>query len=111
MGNRAFKPITPSRRAMTTPDFTDLVGVQKPLKKLTKSNASSAGRNNQGRISVRFRGGGHKQRFRDIDFCRNKFDVPAKVVGIQYDPNRSARIALLHYADGEKGYILAPVGL
>ena len=78
---------------------------------MTEAKNSSGGRNNLGKITVRFRGGGHKRRYRVIDFKRNKFDVPAKVASVEYDPNRSARIALLHYADGEKRYILHPVGL
>ena len=84
---------------------------ERPEKKLTKKQAQSGGRNNHGRVTSRFRGGGHKRLYRQIDFRRNKFDVPAKVDRIEYDPNRSARIALLHYVDGEKRYILAPVGL
>ncbi len=84
---------------------------ERPEKKLTKKQAQSGGRNNHGRVTSRFRGGGHKRLYRQIDFRRNKFDVPAKVDRIEFDPNRSARIALLHYVDGEKRYILAPVGL
>jgi large subunit ribosomal protein L2 len=84
---------------------------ERPEKGLTKKQAQTGGRNNQGRITVRFRGGGHKRLYRQIDFKRNKFNVPAKVARIEYDPNRSARIALLHYVDGEKRYILSPVGL
>ena len=83
----------------------------RPEKKLTKKQGQSGGRNNQGRITSRFRGGGHKRLYRQIDFKRNKFDIPAKVARIEYDPNRSARIALLHYVDGEKRYILSPVDL
>ena len=82
-----------------------------PEKSLTVPLKSTGGRNNQGRITVRFRGGGHKRRYRIIDFKRDKWGVPAKVAAIEYDPNRSARIALLHYADGEKRYILWPEGL
>jgi len=84
---------------------------ERPEKSLTKKKAQTGGRNNQGRITVRFRGGGHKRLYRQIDFKRNKLNVPAKVARIEYDPNRSARIALLHYVDGEKRYILSPVGL
>jgi len=95
--------------------MTAIVGeklsTERPEKKLLKKQSQSGGRNNQGRITSRFRGGGHKRQYRQIDFKRNKFDVPAKVARIEYDPNRSARIALLHYEDGEKRYILAPVGL
>jgi len=84
---------------------------KKPEKSLTESKSQTGGRNNQGRVTSRFRGGGHKRLYRVIDFKRNKTGVPAKVSSIEYDPNRSARIALLHFADGEKRYILAPVGL
>lgn len=84
---------------------------ERPEKKLTKKQDQSGGRNNHGRVTSRFRGGGHKRLYRQIDFKRNKLNVPAKVARIEYDPNRSARIALLHYADGEKRYILSPVGL
>jgi large subunit ribosomal protein L2 len=112
MGTRAFKPRTPSLRKMTVSDFAEITDKsRRPEKSLTSSLKSSGGRNNQGRISVRFHGGGHKRRYRVIDFRRNKLEVPAKVVAVEYDPNRSARIALLQYVDGEKRYILAPVGL
>ena len=110
MAIRKFKPTSPSRRNYDSPDF-DGLAKKAPEKKLTEKKTSSGGRNNNGRITVRFRGGGHKRRFRTIDFKRNKIGVPAKVASIEYDPNRSARIALLHYADGEKAYILAPDGL
>lgn len=106
-----FKPTSPGRRSFETADFSDLKKGQKPERRLTEAKRSTAGRNNQGRITVRFRGGGHKQRYRLIDFKRNKIGVPAKVDSIQYDPNRSARIALLHYVDGVKTYILAPDGV
>jgi len=99
---------------MTVSDQADLTekGVNKPLKSLLGGgNHKSGGRNNNGRITVRFQGGGHKRRLRQIDFKRNKFDVPATVARVEYDPNRSARIALLHYADGAKAYIIAPIGL
>lgn len=113
MGIRAFKPTSPSRRNMTASDFAEVsTRENKPERSLLGSlNKKSGGRNNHGRTSVRFRGGGHKRRHRKVDFRRNKVDVPARVKSIQYDPNRSARIALLAYADGEKSYILAPVGL
>lgn len=112
MGVRTFKPTSPSRRHMTVSDFADLTEKgNEPERSLTAPMIRSGGRNNQGRTAVRFRGGTHKRRYRIIDFKRNKLDVPAKVAGIEYDPNRSARIALLHYADGEKRYILAPLGL
>ncbi|MFK7998389.1 MAG: 50S ribosomal protein L2 [Polyangiales bacterium] len=110
MAIRKFKPTSPSRRNYDSQDF-DGLSKKAPEKKLTKSVHSKGGRNNRGRITVRFRGGGHKRRYRSIDFKRNKIGVPAKVVAIEYDPNRSGRIALLHYADGEKAYILAPDGL
>jgi len=105
-----FKPTSPGRRGMSSQDFST-VTKGKPEKKLLDKKTSSGGRNNYGRITSRFRGGGHKQRYRKIDFKRNKTGVPAKVVAIEYDPNRSARIALLQYADGEKSYILAPAKL
>jgi large subunit ribosomal protein L2 len=95
---------------MTVADFGDLTR-SKPERALTHGISKSGGRNNHGRTTVYQRGGGHKRRYRIIDFKRNKWDVPAKVAAIEYDPNRSARIALLHYADGEKRYILAPAGL
>jgi large subunit ribosomal protein L2 len=95
---------------MSVADFRDLAK-KKPEKKLTGALKKSGGRNNQGRITSYHRGGGHKRRYRKIDFRRDKIDIPAKVASIEYDPNRSARVALLHYADGEKRYILAPVGL
>lgn len=110
MPQKTYKPYTPSRRGMTTLDFSDLDKTA-PVRSLTSGKKSTGGRNNQGRITSRFRGGGHKRNFRQIDFLRNKHDVPAVVASIEYDPNRSARIALLHYADGEKRYILAPTGL
>jgi large subunit ribosomal protein L2 len=110
MGIKKFKPITPGRRFMTVSTFDDVTKTG-PERGLLKPLAGHAGRNSQGRVTVRHRGGGHKRRYRMIDFKRDKDEVPAKVAGIEYDPNRSARIALLHYADGEKRYILAPVGL
>ncbi len=110
MGIRKYKPTTPARRDMSVSDF-DTVTTDKPLKALTRPNPKRAGRNANGRITTRHQGGGHKQRYRLIDFRRNKDGVPAKVATVEYDPNRSARIALLHYLDGEKRYILAPEGL
>ena len=110
MGIRKYKPTTPARRDMSVSDFANIT-TDKPLKSLTKPNPKKAGRNANGRITTRHQGGGHKQRYRVIDFRRNKDGVPAKVATIEYDPNRSARIALLHYLDGEKRYILAPEGL
>lgn len=112
MANRAYKPTSPSRRHTTTSDFKEISDkARRPERSLTSPLKSSGGRSTQGRISVRFRGGGHKRRYRQIDFRREKLGVPAKVISVEYDPNRSARIALLHYLDGEKRYILAPVGL
>ncbi len=110
MAVKSFKPYTPSRRTMTVADFSE-VSKKKPEKKLTEKLSGSGARNNYGVITSRFRGGGHKQRYRLIDFKRNKLNVPAKIAAIEYDPNRTCRIALLSYADGEKRYILAPVGL
>jgi len=110
MAIRKFKPNTPGTRFMSVSDFSEITK-SKPEKSLTASLTKSAGRNNKGRITTRHRGGGHKRKYRIIDFKRNKDGIPAKVFSIEYDPNRSARIALLHYADGEKRYILAPNNL
>ena len=110
MAIRKFRPTTPSRRNMTMADFKEIT-TDKPLKSLLVSTKRSGGRNNQGKITVRHRGGGAKQAYRLIDFKRNKDNIPAKVSTIEYDPNRSAYIALVCYADGEKRYIIAPVGL
>lgn len=110
MPTKSFKPMTPSQRFMTVSTFEEITK-KKPDRSLTAPLKKSGGRNNMGRITTRHRGGGHKRTYRIIDFKRNKFDIPAKVASIEYDPNRSARIALLSYADGEKRYILAPVGL
>lgn len=107
---KKFKPITPGRRAMTVSDFSD-VTTDKPEKSLLAPLKSTGGRNAYGRVTARHRGGGHKKMYRIIDFKRDKDGIPAKVATIEYDPNRSARIALLHYADGEKRYILVPSGL
>ena len=107
---KRYKPTSPSRRFYESADF-DSITKSAPEKKLTEAKQSLGGRNNQGRITSRFRGGGHKRRYRIIDFKRNKIGVPASVAAVEYDPNRSARIALLHYADGEKAYILCPDGL
>lgn len=111
MGIRKYKPTSAGRRHATVSDFADLTKGAKAEKKLLRPKHKKGGRNNQGKITARHRGGGHKQRYRVIDFRRDKDGVPAKVASIQYDPNRSARIALLHYVDGEKRYILAPDGL
>ncbi len=107
---RNYKPTSPGRRGMSVSTFEEITR-SKPERSLLKKQTSKAGRNNQGRITSRHRGGGVKQRYRIIDFKRNKFGVPAKVFSIEYDPNRSARIALLHYVDGEKRYIIAPHGI
>jgi len=110
MALKKFKPTTPSRRFMITTDYSELSKVD-PEKSLLAPLKSTGGRNSYGRITLRFRGGGHKRRYRIIDFKRNKFDIPARVATIEYDPNRTANIALLIYADGEKRYILSPKGL
>src|SRR5262245_11099755 len=111
MGLRQHNPITPGSRGRIAPDFSELTQGNRPEKNLTEQMSRTGGRNHFGRVTARFRGGGHKRRFRLIDFKRNKIGVPARVASIEYDPNRTARIALLHYADGEKRYILAPDGL
>ncbi len=110
MGVRSIKPTTPGNRFASRPDFSEITK-STPEKSLTVAKRKTGGRNNNGRITSRRRGGGHKQRYRIIDFKRSKHDVPAKVSTIEYDPNRSANIALLIYADGEKRYILAPFGI
>ena len=107
---KSYRPTTPTRRFQTVVSRAD-VTKQAPEKSLTAGKQRSGGRNNTGRVTLRFRGGGHKKAYRDIDFKRDKIGVKARVAAIEYDPNRSARIALLHYADGEKRYILAPIGL
>ena len=107
---RKYKPTTPGRRGMTVADFSKLTK-KKPEKSLLAPLTRTGGRNNKGRITAYQRGGGHKRRYRLVDFKRDKLGVPARVAAIEYDPNRSARLALLHYADGEKRYILWPVGL
>ena len=111
MGIKNYKPTSPARRYYTGYDFKELTPGTLPEKKLLEHQTKSGGRNVHGRITSRFRGGGHKQRFRLIDWKRPKIGVPATVASIEYDPNRTARLALLHYADGEKTYILAPDGL
>lgn len=110
MAIKKLKPVTPGTRFRSNASF-DEITKSTPEKSLTVALKKSGGRNNHGRITTRFRGGGHKRRYRLIDFKRDKHGVPAKVFSIEYDPNRSCRIALLHYADGEKRYILAPDGL
>ena len=107
---KKLKPDTPSRRYMSISTFEDITK-SKPERKLTVALRKTGGRNNLGRITSRRRGGGHRRRYRIIDFKRNKFDVQGKVIAIEYDPNRSARIALIEYADGDRRYILAPDGL
>ena len=110
MGIKRFRPYTPSRRNMTVSTF-DEITKKEPEKTLLATKKKNAGRNSYGRITVRHQGGGNRQKYRIIDFKRNKVDMPATVVGIEYDPNRSANIALITYADGEKRYIIAPLNL
>ena len=110
MAIRSYKPTSPGRRFQTVSTFAEITSTT-PERSLLGTIKKTGGRNNNGRVTSRHRGGGHKQRYRVIDFKRMKDGVPAKVATIEYDPNRSARIALLHYSDGEKSYILAPVGL
>jgi len=110
MGLKKYKPTSPGRRFQSVSDFSEITKTT-PEKSLLEPLHKKGGRNNNGRITTRHQGGGHKRRYRVIDFKRNKDTVPAKVASIEYDPNRSGRIALLHYADGEKRYILAPKGL
>lgn len=110
MAIRSFKPTSAGRRAASNSDFSEITTTT-PERSLLEANPKSGGRNNYGRVTSRFRGGGHKRRYRVIDFKRSKTGVPAVVATIEYDPNRTARIALLHYVDGEKTYILAPDGL
>jgi hypothetical protein len=107
---RSYKPTSPGRRFQTRSTFEEIT-TDKPHKPLVESTKRGSGRNQQGRLTVRHRGGGAKRNYRRIDFRRDKFDVPARLATIEYDPNRSARIGLLHYADGEKRYILVPQGL
>jgi len=111
MGLRQHNPTTPGSRGRVSPDFAELTKGNEPVRALTEKTSRTGGRSNTGRITSRFRGGGHKRRFRIVDFKRNKIGVPALVAAIEYDPNRTARLALLHYEDGEKRYILAPDGL
>ena len=110
MGIKTYNPYTPSRRQMTGSDFAEITKTT-PEKSLLVSKSKTAGRNAQGKITVRHRGGRAKRKYRIIDFKRNKDGIPAKVIGVEYDPNRTANIALICYADGEKAYILAPQGL
>ena len=111
MSIKSFKPTTPSRRHMTVSGFDGVDKKAKPEPSLTEVLKKSAGRNSYGRITVRHRGGGSKRKYRIIDFKRDKVDMPATVLRLEYDPNRSANIALVEYEDGERRYILAPVGL
>ena len=110
MGIKKYRPITPTQRFKTSSLF-DEITTSKPEKSLLRPISKTGGRNNQGRVTARHRGGGHKRLYRIIDFKRNKLGIEARVASIEYDPNRSGRIALLHYRDGEKRYILAPLGL
>src|SRR3954454_8009417 len=110
MAVKQYNPTTPTRRFTSVVSREDITK-ETPEKSLVVGKRKSGGRNSGGRVTSRFIGGGHKQKFREVDFKRDKAGVPAKVAAIEYDPNRSARLALLHYADGEKRYILAPVGL
>ena len=110
MGIKTYNPYTPSRRQMTGSDFSEITK-KTPEKSLLDSKSRQAGRNNQGKITVRHRGGGNRRKYRLVDFKRKKDGIAAKVIGIEYDPNRTANIALICYADGEKAYILAPAGL
>ena len=110
MGIRQFKPVTSSTRFRSVSDFADVTRGE-PEKSLTEPLRRTGGRNNKGHVTTRHQGGGHKRHYRRIDFRRDKHGVPAKVAAVEYDPNRSARIALLHYADGEKRYIIHPAGL
>src|SRR5258707_13798827 len=107
---KVYKPTSPGRRGMTGYTFEEITK-STPEKRLLREKRGKSGRNNEGKVTVRHRGGGHKRQLRMIDFKRDKFDIPAHVKSIEYDPNRSARIALLVYADGEKRYIIAPLGL
>src|SRR5882762_5729407 len=111
MGIKSYKPTSPARRYYSGSDFKELTKGAEAPKHLTEHQTSTGGRNAHGRITSRFRGGGHKQRYRVIDWKRNKVGIPAQVATIEYDPNRTARIALVHYTDGEKRYILAAEGL
>src|ERR1700689_1878833 len=111
MGIKSYKPTSPARRFYTGSDFKELPRDVEPQRSLLEHQTRTGGRNHFGRITSRFRGGTHKQRYRIIDWKRNKIGVPALVATIEYDPNRTARIALLHYVDGDKSYILAPDGM
>lgn len=111
MAIQVFKPTSAGRRGQTSQDFSELAGDQTPERSLVEGKRQTGGRNHYGRVTAHHRGGGHKKRYRLVDFRREKDSVPGKIVAIQYDPNRTARIALVHYHDGEKRYIIAPFGL
>jgi large subunit ribosomal protein L2 len=111
MPTNKYKPTSPGRRFMSVSTFEEITRGKKPEKSLMVAIPSNAGRNNQGKITVRHQGGGHKKQYRLIDFKRNKLGIPGKVAAVEYDPNRTSRIALINYADGEKRYILAPLAL
>jgi large subunit ribosomal protein L2 len=111
MPTKKYKPTSPGRRFMSVSTFEEVTKGKKPEKSLLVALPTNAGRNNQGRITVRHQGGGHKKQYRLVDFKRNKLGIPGKVAAVEYDPNRTSRIALINYADGEKRYILAPVSL
>src|SRR3954447_24259554 len=111
MALKSFRPLTPTLRFSTLPAFEEVTRKNKPHKSLTEVKKRSGGRNNNGRLTARHIGGGHKQKYRKVDFKRRKHGVAAEVTAIEYDPNRTARIALLKYSDGEQSYILAPDGL
>ncbi|MFN6945406.1 MAG: 50S ribosomal protein L2 [Cytophagaceae bacterium] len=111
MAVRKLRPVTPGQRFRTAPTFSEITAAKPEKSLMSGSNKRSGGRNNQGKMTMRYIGGGHKKKIREIDFKRNKFGVPATVKSIEYDPNRTARIALLYYADGDKRYIIAPEGL
>lgn len=110
MPNKSFRPYTPSRRFITVADFSEITKTT-PEKKLTRGLRKSGGRNNTGMVMVRHIGGGHRRSYREIDFKRDKYGIPARVASIEYDPNRSSRICLLNYADGEKRYMIHPTGI
>lgn len=110
MPTRKVNPTSAGRRNMSLADFSDIT-TDKPERSLLRAKKSTGGRNNQGRLTVRHKGGGHKQAYRVIDFRRDKFDIPGKIVSVEYDPNRNCRISLVNYADGEKRYILSPLGI
>ena len=111
MPTKKYKPTSPGRRFMSVSTFEEITKGKKPEKSLMVALPTNAGRNNQGKITVRHQGGGHKKQYRIVDFKRNKLGIPGKVAAIEYDPNRTSRIALINYADGEKRYILAPLAL